>query len=157
MTKSRGIRSKKAWTDEDVNYLVTNYGKLTSAAIAAHLGRSRSSLNQQAFLRGLTKKIQPWTEADINFLHDNHESMGRKDIAAALKRDFQAVKWMMNKIGLFVPPPASASPAPVVSPTYGQRVGIARVYLMKDRPARLDAHESAPCARNHALVSLPGA
>lgn len=89
----------KSWSNEDNEYLISNYMKI-SEEIASVLSRSVSSVNAQRDRLGLVKH-NIWSEDEIKFLNDNYKTMTHREIADKIGRTEQAVRAKCFDLKLF--------------------------------------------------------
>jgi hypothetical protein len=107
--KRMGIADKRncirgrTWTEEELQYMRDNYGKVSIAQMRAHLKRKRNSIQEKAQRMGLTqpKKTEsvPWTQKEINYLKRNYEKQGSDVIAAHLNRTVSGVRGKAQLLG----------------------------------------------------------
>lgn len=77
---------KKKWTDQDIEYAISNYQTKSAADIAAHLGRSRKSVYNYLSNLNVNKMSDRWNEEQINYLKKNVRILSYLDIANYLNR-----------------------------------------------------------------------
>lgn len=103
---SNSIRGKE-WTEVELQYLKTWYGKKTISQIARDLRRTSSSVQNKAFRLGITdpekqQDSRPWTEEEENYLSKTYEKRGSAYIANKLKRSIDSVRRKAQSLGLNV-------------------------------------------------------
>ena len=81
------------FTEEELNYITTNYYRKEIKEIAAALNRSVGSITAKGIRLGLKKwKADPWTKEELEFLYENSSTMSTAEIAAALSRGLAGVQ-----------------------------------------------------------------
>lgn len=91
----------RTWTDEHIEYLRSNYGKLATIEIANHLGKSYPSVKTKSNKLGLrTGKIKPWTEQDIEYMTANYPTTFMKDMCEYLDRSEKSIYMQAYLMGL---------------------------------------------------------
>ena len=56
------------WLDEEKDYLIDTYGRLTDAEIGAHLGRKPTALREQAKALGINRRMAIYSARDVGRL-----------------------------------------------------------------------------------------
>lgn len=98
----------KSFTDSEIDYIKTWYGKKTAIEIGEDLGRTIESVYHKAKRLNLqTRKIanvenakNPWSKEEEQFLLDNYETMLGQEIENKLGRSQDAVHLRAAKLGL---------------------------------------------------------
>jgi len=85
------IKNNKHWSEEEQQYLSSNYGIVKMKELMAHLHRRNDSIRQMAMTLGLTKKKTYWTLDDITFLKANKGKMTLQEIAERIGKTKRAV------------------------------------------------------------------
>ena len=80
------------FTDEELNYIITNYYQKEIKEIALDLNRTAGSIAQKCHRLGLQKKAGLWSEEELNFLRTNATTMSLTDISNVLGRSKLAIK-----------------------------------------------------------------
>jgi AraC-like DNA-binding protein len=83
------------WTQEQVDYLTENYGKLPLEEVAAHLGRSPSAVTTK-FRRhssGEPYTYRPWTKEDDEYLDKHYDYDKLAELAERFGKTEHAV-WL---------------------------------------------------------------
>jgi len=93
-------KENRRWTEEDINYLKSNYGSLLIEEIAKHTNRSIDSVRYKASNIGLTEKKNLWSKADILFLSENVNTMPLDVLAKKLNRTVKSVATQRFKLKL---------------------------------------------------------
>jgi len=97
-----GWRTKPAWTEQDIAYLVDHYGITPTKEMAARLNRRKSGVYQKAWSLGLRHPLlREFTDDEnraIRLAHDHGISI--TDLADALARDLAVVSKHAIRIGL---------------------------------------------------------
>ncbi|EFS9261277.1 hypothetical protein HWQ91_002333 [Salmonella enterica] len=91
----------KPWTDEERRFVAENYRKYRSAELARRMGRTQSSVRQQAHKMGVTRHF--WRPEELHFLVVSAGTMTVSRIAAVLgrtPRSVASVAWL-NGISLY--------------------------------------------------------
>lgn len=92
---------KKTWTDEQIQYLKDNYGKIPTREIANHLGRKYEYVKDKAGKLGLkTGNVIRWQEHEDKVLIENYANMSSQDIADMLGKKVESVYNRANILGL---------------------------------------------------------
>lgn len=91
-------RSYQPWTDNERQYLAENYQKFTPAELARQMGRTSSSVKNQANKMGVVRHC--WDAAELQFLRVNAASMTHRQIAAALGRTPRSVVGIAHLRGI---------------------------------------------------------
>jgi len=94
--------SGKTWTNEETEYLITNFPSLGASKCAEVINRSIKSVQVKASRLGLkTNSDKSWSEEDIQFLFDNISSVSNlAEIAIELNRSAIAVEQKARSLGL---------------------------------------------------------
>lgn len=92
--------NKQQWTEEEIQFLEDNVGKLKMTEIAERLSRSYSSVNNKIIRLGLIDKPCRWTKEETQFLKDNIDTMRYEDIAKALNKSVDAVQGKTKRLNL---------------------------------------------------------
>jgi hypothetical protein len=74
---------KKKWTDEQINFIKSNYQDMSSRQIASALGKSLHSVQSQVYFLGLEKNIV-WTPEKKNMLKKLYAKMSPDELAQKL-------------------------------------------------------------------------
>lgn len=99
----------KRWTEQEIEFLRENHGKLTYPEIAKALRRGEHAVEDKAWRLGLKQKKHPsclveprraWTEEDDDYLRENWQSMRYGDIGSTLGRTAQAVSARIRNLSL---------------------------------------------------------
>lgn len=93
----------RKYTDEEIQFIKSNYQILTIQEIADALNRTYSSIFSKAQDIGLTKagcKNNVWSKDEINFIIANYKNMTNNEIANELNRTKQAVAVKISKLNL---------------------------------------------------------
>ena len=86
---SRTKRRVKKWTDEERQYIIDNYGKVKTKAMAKHLKVTMSQFYAQtSYLRGVG--LIEFTERVSNFVYESQKSPAEDELA--YKRALEAEK-----------------------------------------------------------------
>ena len=96
-------KKNNAWTEEDIEFLKANYGKMKAKEIAKAIGRTEGAVMTRAYLLGLNselEKVPTWTGEDIEFLKANYGKMTNDEIAKAIGRTERAVRDWLHRLGL---------------------------------------------------------
>jgi len=90
----------KRWTDEEIEYLEENYGKIPAKEIAKKLGRGKAGVYSKAEALELDgnrghwagdKRVGAWTDEEVEFLVDHYLELGAEECARQLGRTVAAV------------------------------------------------------------------
>jgi HNH endonuclease len=96
---------KRQWTPEEEAYLIQNYPDKTASQIANYMKRSVGSIQQKAFLLGVSEidrngVTTNWTDDKIEFLKGNYDKMITERLCDHLGFSYTVVRDMMKKLGL---------------------------------------------------------
>ena len=94
--------NRRAWSDKEVRYLRTHYGKTPTRDIAMTLGRTLHSVKMYAYQHDITPSVahSNWSAQDIAFLRSYYGVMPIKDIAKKLRRSYGAVCIKASHMGI---------------------------------------------------------
>ena len=92
-------RSKRRWTDKEIQYLIDYYGILPPKEIARLLGRSYNAVRNKAVELGLTKSLD-WTDKEVALLKALYGRMPASEIAKLLGRSEDSVYHKAMRLGL---------------------------------------------------------
>lgn len=89
-------------TDQDIQYVLDNLGKIPYTKMAARLGVDVKKLMRLAAKHGFQARgsCRPWTEREDRFLRDNYGSMPRREIAESMERTVGAIGVRAGMLGL---------------------------------------------------------
>lgn len=97
-----GLRLRKSWTEEDIDFLVNNYYEMTTAELARNLGRTENATYIMTKKLGLTgAPMTAYSKSDIQFIADNYSEMSDEEIGSILHRKGQSIKECRRKHGLY--------------------------------------------------------
>ena len=88
----------KRWSEEELQFLRDNDGKLTVKEAAAALGRTYCSVNLARVRLGLAETQPRWTEEEKEYLLAHKDDMMDSEIAAVLGRHVESVGNMRRKL-----------------------------------------------------------
>lgn len=94
------MTSFKTWSDHEISYLKSNFGKLTHKQIASHLGRTELATKCMARRLGLSRMNQEWSPEDIEYLNSTYPHKPIAAIAKQLNRTEVAIKNKANRLGI---------------------------------------------------------
>ena len=89
----------KQWTEEELNYIKDNYGKIPIKEISLKLNRSISSIKHKAE-RDAIKSPREWTDEEIGYLKENYKTKTYKELSQHLNRTKSAIDLKINRLGL---------------------------------------------------------
>lgn len=93
--------SKKAWTEEDDDFLINNYRKMRYEEIGDYLGRSKYAVVTRAGKLGLKKITKKrWRKDEEEFLRSNYEQMTYKELSNYLGENVKSVRTKCHSLGL---------------------------------------------------------
>jgi hypothetical protein len=70
------------WTPEKMEFLVTNYQKLTNPELAKQLGFRLTAVRMKLYELGCKRmELEYWTEEQIEFLKENYQTIGDSELA----------------------------------------------------------------------------
>ena len=105
--KKNNLRINKSvkWTDEECNYVLSNYKKISIEDMSKHIGRTVTSIALKlkklnvslddcigvSTIPERNKSLKEWTNKEIDFLKQNIEFLSYKEIAESLEKSIKAV------------------------------------------------------------------
>ena len=92
----------KYWTQEENDFLINNYEKLTRKQVAEKLGRTEFSVKRRIKTLGISKeslKKSNWSQEEDDFLKESYEELSSQEIAEKLNRSEIAVKARFRMLG----------------------------------------------------------
>lgn len=93
--------NRRAWTDREVRYLRTHYGRMPTRDIAAKLGRTLGAVKNFVQLHDIGSNVgRNWTPQDDAFLRSYYGVMPTQDIASKLRRTSDAVRLRASHMGI---------------------------------------------------------
>lgn len=92
----------KRWTQQQIQYLKDNYGKITVTEIGKALDRTDYSVQWKASQLKLYR-TRPWAKLEEDYVKEYYESSKTRDIAKQLDRSVLAVTCRANKLGIYKP------------------------------------------------------
>lgn len=104
-SQSQCTKSERFWSEEDSQFLRSNYGSLSAKELSSKLGRSISSIRSRAYIEGITsrKDSNPVTEIAneiVSSSNENRTNWSRKEVAL-LKKELKelGITKMAEKLG----------------------------------------------------------
>lgn len=94
--ESRQIGNYNPWSMKEIKFLKENYGTMTAKEIGKKLGRSTSTVFQQARNYGCNKVYNPWNSIDIYTLRKYYPLMKAKNVQPLLGA-YRSVKEIQRK------------------------------------------------------------
>lgn len=91
-------KNNKHWSDEDIQYLNDNYGKVAIEELALRLERSVDSIRWQATQLQLADKKSYWTKEEVLFLAQYCTSLTYQDMADKLGRTVRSVAHKIHNL-----------------------------------------------------------
>lgn len=95
------------WTNEEIEYLKSEYSKLSGKSItniakkiAEKLNRNEHSIRNKAYALGITHREKYYTKEQINFLKENVNKMTYDDMAVILDKDKCNICRKCKQLGL---------------------------------------------------------
>ncbi|KLW25403.1 MULTISPECIES: hypothetical protein [Enterobacter cloacae complex] len=101
LSKSCVQKTYKPWNEQDKAFVAANYRSMTPKAIALALGRTESSIKNQAHKAGVASPR--WSEEDLNFMRKNAAKMTIRQFAAHFNKSMSCISSVahIRKISLF--------------------------------------------------------
>lgn len=103
MNHSRYRNHRMPWTLRELAFVEKHYGNMATVAIAAHLGRTPTSIRSAARSMGClsgNKAYGLWTDEEKEIVR-THYAKGTAQMMALLPgRTRQSIQWMANKLGV---------------------------------------------------------
>lgn len=103
-------KANRKWSDEDIDFLKTNYGKLTAREIASHLDKKLYMIQRMAHHYNLTNSKDPsksransrrnWLPQEVEYLIDHYQVTEQKEMALHLGRPLASIQKKMEYLGL---------------------------------------------------------
>lgn len=91
----------KNYTQEELNYIVSNYNLKTVKEISEYLNKSQGSINNAVRKLGLIKQVHSkWTNSDIEFLKNNYVNMTSEEISKHINHTIDAINTMRDRLKL---------------------------------------------------------
>lgn len=88
----------KHWSQEDKDYLSSNYKKLSISKIGKVLDKSDNAIRYMASELGLTDKPIYWRQHELRYLCENYTSLTIKELSAHLKRSEGSVRHKLHDL-----------------------------------------------------------
>jgi DNA-binding CsgD family transcriptional regulator len=92
--------SNKRWSDNDIDFLKSNFQNLSTEDVAKLLGRSRNSINTYRHRWGLKLNLDRFTDEEKEFIRKNFNKLSDKEIAKKLNENPNTVYYFRLKKGL---------------------------------------------------------
>lgn len=103
---SRYRNHRKPWTLRELAFVEKHYGSMATAAIAAHLGRTPTSVRMAAHSMGCSsgnKTYTPWSDEEKEIVR-THYAKGYAHVMTLLPGcTRRAIQWMANRLGVMAP------------------------------------------------------
>jgi len=94
----------KKWTEEEVNILRENYGKMSNRELGNILKRTTCAVQSRAVNMGISIKKETipdkWSEEEIQILKCNYKEQDHKFLSKKLNRSISAIRHMGRKYNL---------------------------------------------------------
>jgi hypothetical protein len=91
----------KPWSDREVRYLRTHYGRMPTRDIATTLGRTLGAVKNFVHLHDIGSNVgRNWSAQDDAFLRSYYGVMPTQDIASKLRRTCDAVRLRASHMGI---------------------------------------------------------
>lgn len=97
-----GLRLRKAWTENDISFVKSNYYNMSISELAGVLGRTENAtyiMTKKLGLKGAPMTV--YSESDIQFIADNYLNMSDEEIGIVLHRRGQSIKECRRKHELY--------------------------------------------------------
>lgn len=91
--------NRKVWTQEELEFIKNNYGKMTAQELADQLGRTESSVIHK-LARHEIKSPREWSDDELQYIKDHYKDMTNNEISKVLGRTKTAVDLKINRLGL---------------------------------------------------------
>lgn len=92
--------TKKAWTEEEREYLRKNYPNQPRKASAEFLGRSINSVENEVNRMKVKSRKRLWTEEDLSFLNENYDKITYLELEKALSKSYLQIYKKLKDLGL---------------------------------------------------------
>ena len=94
-------KKKPEWTDTEIEFLKSNYKKMSVKAIALQLNRSLNSIKNTASWKGFTyTDSKLWSVDETNYLKSNYSKLQVKQVASNLNRSKESISGKILRMGL---------------------------------------------------------
>jgi hypothetical protein len=91
---------QKPWTEEEINFLISNFARLPKGELVKRLGRSWDAIRRRAYRLGLKRPTAKWSVEDITFLSENYVKLPKHELVEKLRRSWSTIKQKAAKLGL---------------------------------------------------------
>lgn len=92
---------KRTWTQEEIDYIRENYGKISGQEIADHLGINRRLLVTEAQRHGIrSPRNRDWKSSDLRILRERFPTGDLSQLSKDLGRTLPAIKAKARQLGL---------------------------------------------------------
>ncbi len=90
---------QRYWTEEEINFLKNNIGKLEYTEIGLVIDRTVKSIGAKAEELGLTN-FKQLSQEKIDWLKENYSKLSKQELADGIGRSLESIKWYQRKFGL---------------------------------------------------------
>ena len=94
------LKTWKAWSKDEIEYIKETYTIIPTREIAKHLGRSYHSIRLRAQILGIIRPNWNWNKKDVCFLKENYGILLNEEIERLLNRSKFAIRLKANELGL---------------------------------------------------------
>ena len=98
----RDMAGGKVWTDEEIEYITSNYKAMSYAEMAGALGRSYSSVTLKCSRLNLKK--WEWSDKEVQFLKDHYDAWPLSRISKKIGCSIRCVYKKSISLGLGTKP-----------------------------------------------------
>lgn len=92
------MNNKRIWEDWEIDFIKSNFDKLSSKQMADHLGVKLCSFRMMCYKLGLKRmELEYWTKAQINFLVKNYRKLGDRELAEVFNKRWKKDKGWSHK------------------------------------------------------------
>jgi len=82
---------KRKWTEEEDEFIINHYKKMSSVEISSHINRTASSIRKRARVLKISNPVTHWTRVEEDFLFEKWGIISVDSIAKQLNRSRNAV------------------------------------------------------------------
>ena len=96
-------KTKKNWTQDEIDFLKENYDILTQEEISSILNRTIKSIQKKMSYLGIKKYIRNdnWSQDEINFLKENYSNVSNEELMNILNRTDRAIRAKAVSLNLY--------------------------------------------------------
>lgn len=100
------LNKKRKWTNKEIEYLTSNYGKFTPNQCAKTLSRTEDSVKHKAIRLNLTNERRSFIPEEIDYIKQHYDSKGPIALSLELNLNRDSICGIARKFGLKMIPEA---------------------------------------------------